>query len=496
MEHSRHSSLDAHRRLLRRALLAKPARRLLPAARGHRLVHQELVPAGPLARPGVRALQPLRDRLPALALQPLAALPPGAPRAGRAPDRRRRDPGHERAGRDRDDARVDLRARLPAAPALGVRGRRRLDRRDLGAHGLRRAALPEPARDPLLAQPRQARRDGGRHPRHRGADHLLRRLGLDARARRAARDHQAVPRPPRGRRDRPRRRAEPRLQRAHAAAAGALLRGLPRDQGLGVDLRRRDLRLGLLLGLPPRSPARGAAGLGDAVVPRPRGHLRRRPRAHQHAAQALARRLPVDRALRHQRAAPVQGLPRAADALEEELAARVADRLDVLLAQEPDRLDPDLRLERLPDRRADRDLPRLHLEPARARRGSLDVPRRPLRDGRALQPLLRLHAPQAVLVGRHRLRAALRDGADLADVLGHRDRPQDRLGHALRTGRRRPRLPHHRHDRLAAALGHPALRRGRAHRRGRPAASSEWPRDRTQAARSTWSAASSPGSSA
>ena len=33
--------------------------------------------------------------------------------------------------------------------------------------------------------------------------------------------------------------------------------------------------------------------------------------------------------------------------------------------------------------------------------------------------------------------------------------------------RRRARLPHHRHDRLAAAVGHPGLRRGRAHRRGR-----------------------------
>ena len=86
--------------------------------------------------------------------------------------------------------------------------------------------------------------------------------------------------------------------------------------------------------------------------------------------------------------------------------------------------------------------------------------------------------------------------ADLADVLGHRDRPQDRLGHALRTGRRRARLPHHRHDRLAAALGHPGLRRGRAHRRGAPAASSEWPRDRTEAARSTWSTARWPGPSA
>ena len=48
----------------------------------------------------------------------------------------------------------------------------------------------------------------------------------------------------------------------------------------------RDLRLRLLLGLPPRPPARGAAGLGDAVVPRPRGDVRRRPRAHEHAAQA------------------------------------------------------------------------------------------------------------------------------------------------------------------------------------------------------------------
>ena len=156
-----------------------------------------------------------------------------------------------------------------------------------------------------------------------------------------------------------------------------------------------------------------------------------------------------------------------ADALEEELAARVADRLDVLLEEEPDRVDPDLRLEHLPDRRADRDLPRLHLEPDHARRRSVDVPRRPLRDGRALQPLLRLHAPQAVLVGRHRLRAAVRDRADLADLLGDRDGPQDGLGHALRTGRRRARVPHHRHDRLAPALRHPALRRGRAHRRGR-----------------------------
>ena len=67
--------------ILAATLLAQPARRLLPVARGHRLVHQELVPAGALARPGVRALQPLRDRLPALALQPLAALPPRAPRA-------------------------------------------------------------------------------------------------------------------------------------------------------------------------------------------------------------------------------------------------------------------------------------------------------------------------------------------------------------------------------------------------------------------------------
>ena len=58
---SHHSRPDAHRRPLRRALLAQPARRLLPAARGHRLVHQELLPARALARPAVRALQPLRD---------------------------------------------------------------------------------------------------------------------------------------------------------------------------------------------------------------------------------------------------------------------------------------------------------------------------------------------------------------------------------------------------------------------------------------------------
>ena len=43
-----------------------------------------------------------------------------------------------------------------------------------------------------------------------GAGRLLRRLRLDARARRPARDHQAVPRPPRGRRDGPRGRPEPR----------------------------------------------------------------------------------------------------------------------------------------------------------------------------------------------------------------------------------------------------------------------------------------------
>ena len=136
---------------------------------GDRLVHQELVPARALARSGVRALQPLRDVLPALALQPLAALPPVRRGPDELPTVAVVIPAMNEQAAIETHARVDLRARLPAAPALGVRGRRRLDRRDLGAHGVRRAPLPEPARHPLLAQPRQARRDGGGHPRDRRA---------------------------------------------------------------------------------------------------------------------------------------------------------------------------------------------------------------------------------------------------------------------------------------------------------------------------------------
>ena len=133
--------------------------------------------------------------------------------------------------------------------------------------------------------------------------HLLRRLRLDARARRAARDHQAVPRPPRGRRDRPRRRAEPRLQRAHAAAAGALLRRLPRDQGLGVDLRRASPA--------PRAASRPTAATACSRCCRrweTQSFLGREATFGDDRAltnMLLApppRRLPVDRALRDQRA--------------------------------------------------------------------------------------------------------------------------------------------------------------------------------------------------
>ena len=122
-----------------------------------------------------------------------------------------------------------------------------------------------------------------------------------------------------------------------------------------VRLRRRLLRVGLLLRLPPRAAARGAGELGAPALPGPRGDVRRRPRADQRAAAQLARRLPVDRDLRDDRAGDDAPLPRAAGALEEELDARVDRRRALLLAQAPGRRSVAVLLDPVPARRpADR----------------------------------------------------------------------------------------------------------------------------------------------
>ena len=86
-----------------------------------------------------------------------------------------------------------------------------------------------------------------------------------------------------------------------------------------------------------------------------------------------------------------------------------------------------------------------------------DVPRRPLHDGPDLQPLLRLAAALAVLVGRHRLRRALRGRADLADVLGDPVLAPHAVGHPGRPRGRRRRAAHHRPHRPARQQRHPRL---------------------------------------
>src|SRR5207248_2188390 len=75
-------------------------------------------------------------------------------------------------------------------------------------------------------------------------------------------------------------------------AGRPLLRRLPRLQGGGVDLRRGDLLLGLLLGLPPRGDPAAAGVVGGPALPGPALDLRRRPLADQLRPARLARRLP------------------------------------------------------------------------------------------------------------------------------------------------------------------------------------------------------------
>ena len=122
---------------------------------------------------------------------------------------------------------------------------------------------------PLPLESRQARRDGRGHPPLARRDLRVRRLRLGARAGCARAARGRLRRSARRRRRRPRRRPEQDRELAQPHAAGALLRRVPRDQGLGVDLRRRHLRVGLLLGVPAHRAAADPRPLGEPALPRP-----------------------------------------------------------------------------------------------------------------------------------------------------------------------------------------------------------------------------------
>ena len=124
-------------------------------------------------------------------------------------------------------------------------------------------------------EPRQARGDGRRHPRHLRRGDRVRGLRLLGRARRAQMLVQPLADPPRGGRLRSRRRAQRARELDHADAGRALLRRLPRREGRGVGLRRGDLLLGLLLGLPPRGDHAAPGVVGEPDLPRHRVDLRR-----------------------------------------------------------------------------------------------------------------------------------------------------------------------------------------------------------------------------
>src|SRR5205823_1376604 len=72
----------------------------------------------------------------------------------------------------------------------------------------------------------------------------------------------------------------------------------PGDQGHRVaPLGHGDVRVGVLFGLPAVGGGARAGGVGVPALPRPPGHLRRRPGSHQPRPQAPPRRLPGDGAL-------------------------------------------------------------------------------------------------------------------------------------------------------------------------------------------------------
>ncbi len=145
------------------------------------------------------------------------------------------------------------------------------------------------ARDRVPREPRQARRDGGRDPRDQRRGRRVRRLRQRARPKGRSQPGAGLRRGEGGSDRRPRRRPElPRvLDRAYAG--GALLRRLPGVQGGRVGIRRGDLLLGMLLGLPAQRDPAVARPMGEPVVPREAGDIRRRPVTDELRAARLER---------------------------------------------------------------------------------------------------------------------------------------------------------------------------------------------------------------
>ena len=281
-----------------RADLVRLLRRL-PALLG--LAGQGREHGAPRARPVLLQLLAARHGLRLRALPARAALP-ADPRPGVPAERLDRDSRLQRGGRDRRDDRRLLRERLPARQVRCRRRRRRVERQDVGADA--GGARPQSVGrlHPLPLESRQACRDGRGHPALARRHLRVRRLRLGARAGCPRSSRGRLRRPARRRRRRPRGRPEQDRELAQPHAAGALLRRVPRDQGLGVDLRRRHLRLGLLLRVPAHRPAAHPRPVGEPALPRPPVDVRRRPRADELHPPRLARDVPVAGRLAHARA--------------------------------------------------------------------------------------------------------------------------------------------------------------------------------------------------
>ena len=120
-------------------------------------------------------------------------------------------------------------------------------------------AASEPGVHPVLTQPWQAGGDGRGHPPIDGRGVRLYRLGLGDRAVGPQSHHGRLPRRSGRSGGRHGRRPEQGPKPDHQDAAGPLLRGVPGDQGLRVDLRSGHLRIGLLLCVSPHRAARASS---------------------------------------------------------------------------------------------------------------------------------------------------------------------------------------------------------------------------------------------
>ena len=404
-----------------------------------------LVPVGhqgphhrqPRARPVVHRVLGRGRVLPA---DPVLHLPrvPAVARRGAPADGLGHRAGVQRAGRDRRHHRVVSRPGLSGGPARGRRGQRRIERPDLVTDHGGQAGAPRGGGRRPRPEPRQAGRDGRGDPPLVRRDPAVRRLRLVSRRRGRDRDLRPVHRRTGRRGGRPRRRRERHGQLAHEDATGALLLRVPHHQGRGVGaLGHRDLRVGLLLRLPALGGAADPRRLGAPDVPRPRRDLRGRPVAHQPHPPEAPRGVPEHRGGGDDRADHAAPVPRAAAAVEEVLATRVALRDALLLAQEPDRGPAHLRVDPVPVLRAVRGAARLgRSRAARRQRRAVVLPDRHVRGRAAVRAVLRVPPQLRPLAPRHDLRRGLHDRARVPDLLGDREDPGQRVGHTRRDRRR------------------------------------------------------------